>query len=158
MSIYQVGNSAIPSIVGYGALAIGTLSAGSLLVGGNPVIDLPGTEVVDFAASALTAIVGGAILKSRDATAGWLGVGLLVMGVTYAGWTVNTDQAGRMLSAAKNAAVIGASTAAKEAADTMTITLTPAQAAWCNEDDNGDGKLNRYESIKAVKNCSGVAQ
>ena len=155
MSIYSASNSAAPSLVGYIALLGGTLSAGSLLVGGNAIIDLPGNGVVDFAASAATAVIGGAILKSRDATAAWLGVGLIAMGLTYAGWNVDTDQAGRMLTAAKNAATAGA-TAAAATTTASSHGLTAAQAAWCNQDDNGDGKLNRYESVKAVRNCNGV--
>lgn len=157
MSIYSVGNSAVPSLVGYAALGIGTLSAGSLLVGGSPIINLPGNEVIDFAASALVALVGGAILKSRDSTAAWLGIGLLAMGLTYAGWNIDTNQAGRMLSAAKSAAVAGATSAAQEAAKGATPTtrkLNQWELAWCDADDNGDGKLNRYDSKKAMHNCT----
>ncbi len=144
MSFYNVGNSAMPSIVGYSALGLGVLSAGSLLVGGQPVINVPGNEVVDFAASILSFIGGGAILKSRDPTAAWMGAGVIAMALTYAGMQINTDQAGNMLNAAKHAATAGvnaASTTVATRTNNPATTqqprfvaireLTPAESAEC---------------------------
>lgn len=111
MSFTYATNSALPSIVGYSALGLGVLSAGSLLFGGLPIINVPGAEVADFAASALTAIGGSAILKSREPVAAWMGLGVIVMGLAYAGVSVDTMQASRMLEAAKQAASSGVSTA-----------------------------------------------
>lgn len=111
MSFTYATNSALPSIVGYSALGLGVLSAGSLLFGGLPIINVPGAEVADFAASALTAIGGSAILKSREPVAAWMGLGVIVMGLAYANVSIDTMQASRMLEAAKQAASSGVSTA-----------------------------------------------
>jgi hypothetical protein len=111
MSFTYATNSALPSIVGYSALGLGVLSAGSLLFGGLPIINVSGGEVADFAASALTAIGGSAILKSREPVAAWMGLAVIVMGLTYANVSVDTMQASRMLEAAKQAASSGVSTA-----------------------------------------------
>lgn len=158
MSMYQAGNSAMPSIVGYGALGLGVLSAGSLLVGGQPVINVPGNEVVDFAASILAFIGGGAILKSRDPTAAWMGAGVIAMALTYAGMQIDTNQAGNMLSAAKNAATAGVS-----AASTTVTThnsnpstpryvavrpLKPAEIAEC------EAKADWTTTQAGIRNCT----
>ena len=111
MSFTYATNSALPSIVGYSALGLGVLSAGSLLFGGLPIINVSGGEVADFAASALTAIGGSAILKSREPVAAWMGLAVITMGLTYANVSVDTMQASRMLEAAKQAASSGVSTA-----------------------------------------------
>ena len=114
MSFVNASNSALPSVVGYGALGLGVLSAGSLLFGGLPIINVTGSEVADFAASVLTAISGSAILKSREPVAAWLGVGLVAVSLTYANVSVDTMQASRMLEAAKQAASSGVSTASNQ--------------------------------------------
>ncbi|MBK8454116.1 MAG: hypothetical protein WAQ53_07960 [Thiofilum sp.] len=111
MSFTYATNHALPSIVGYSAVALGVLSAGSLLFGGLPIINVSGGEVADFAISALTAIGGSAILKSREPVAAWMGIGVVVMAFAYANVNVDTMQASRMLEAAKQAAAKGASTA-----------------------------------------------
>lgn len=110
MSFTYAANSAIPSIVGYSALGLGVLSAGSLWFSEIPIIDVAGGEIPDFAASCLSALVGSAILKSREPIAGWLGLGLVVIALTYAGVSINTRQASNMLEAAKQAANSNAST------------------------------------------------
>ncbi|WP_020560539.1 hypothetical protein [Thiofilum flexile] len=104
MSLVHASNSALPSIVGYSALGLGVLSAGSLLFGGLPIINVQGSEVADFAASALAAIGGSAILKSREPVAAWMGLGIIALALTYANVSVDTLQASRMLEAAKQAA------------------------------------------------------
>ena len=157
MSIYQVSNSAIPSIVGYSALALGVLSAGSLLVGGRPVINVPGVEVVDFAASALTALAGGAILKSRDPVAGWMGAALVATWVAYAGLSIDTDQAGNMLSAAKNAATAGVSAgvgAATTAATTAATPWQPLRELTPKESAECDANLPWTTTEAGLRNCS----
>ena len=114
MSFTHATNSALPSIVGYSALGLGVLSAGSLLFGGLPIINVSGGEVADFAASALAAIGGSAILKSREPVAAWMGLGIVAISLTYANVSVDTMQASRMLEAAQQAASSGVSTASHQ--------------------------------------------
>ncbi|MBK8455370.1 MAG: hypothetical protein IPL34_18975 [Thiofilum sp.] len=114
MSFTYAANSAIPSIVGYSALGLGVLSVGSLWFSEIPIIDVAGGAIPDFAASCLSALVGSAILKSREPVAGWLGLGIVVIALSYAGASINTRQASNMLEAAKQAAAKGASTASNQ--------------------------------------------
>ncbi|WP_020396672.1 hypothetical protein [Thiolinea disciformis] len=120
MSVYSVSNSAMPSLIGYGGLAISALSALSLIAGGPAIIDLPGDNVIDFAAAGLTFVVAGAILKSREPVAAWLGAAMLTVMIMYAGLRVDTNQASNMLEAAKNAATSGAQAATQAVASAST--------------------------------------
>lgn len=120
MSVYSVSNSAMPSLIGYSGLAISALSALSLIAGGPAIIDLPGDNVIDFAAAGLSFVVAGAILKSREPVAAWLGAGMLTVMIMYAGLRVDTTQAGNMLEAAKNAATSGAQAATQAVASAST--------------------------------------
>lgn len=125
MSIYSVGNSAAPSMVGYGGLALSVMSGLSLVAGGPAILDVPGDRVIDFAISVASFFTAGAILKSRDPTAAWLGGALLAVMVIYAGLNINLNQAGSMLSAAKNAATSGARAATYSVANGQ-----PRQQQW----------------------------
>lgn len=137
MSFTYAANSAIPSIVGYSALGLGVLSVGSLWFSEIPIIDVAGGAIPDFAASLLTALVGSAILKSREPVAGWLGLGIVVIALSYAGASINTRQASNMLEAAKQAAAKGASTASNSGlqvlegnAGSNTVTKQGAAVQW----------------------------
>ncbi len=129
MSIYTVGNSAAPSLIGYGGLLISALSGLSLIAGGPAILDVPGDRVIDFAAAVVSFFVSGAVLKSRDPVAAWLALGMLTVMVVYAGLNINMNQASNMLSAAKNAATH----AGRAASTAVTQTVTsgqPRQQQW----------------------------
>ncbi|MEN9503963.1 MAG: hypothetical protein RI964_3248 [Pseudomonadota bacterium] len=154
MSFIRATNSSMPNLVGLGLLVGGGASALSVMVGGNPILNFPGKEVADFAFGAATATTGFFVLKEGSAVAAWLAGALAVGAMTYAGLTVDTDQAGRMVNATINAAKQGATSAADSVAnDTHSQyrairQLTAAEAAECTAD------LSWTRTESGRRNCS----
>lgn len=156
MSFIRATNSSMPNLVGLGLLVGGGASALSVMVGGNPILNFPGREVADFAFGAATAVTGFFVLKEGSAVAAWLAGALVAGAMVYAGLSVDTDQAGRMLTATVNAAKTGATSAADSVANSATSTsqyrairqLTAAESAECD----ANMKWTRTES--GIRNCS----
>ena len=156
MSFIRATNSSMPNIVGLGLLIGGGASALSVMVGGHPILNFPGKEVADFAFGAATGVTGFFVLKEGSAVAAWLAGALVAGAMTYAGLTVDTDQAGRMVQATVNAAKQGANSAADSVANGTSITsqyrairqLTADESAEC------DARLPWTKTPAGVLNCS----
>jgi hypothetical protein len=154
MSFIRATNSSMPNLVGLGLLVGGGASALSVMVGGNPILNFPGKEVADFAFGAATAVTGFFVLKEGSAVAAWLAGALVAGAMVYAGLSVDTDQAGRMINATVNAAKTGASSAADGVANGASSTsqyrairqLTAAESAECEDNlkwtRTDQGRLN----------------
>lgn len=151
MSIYSVGNSAAPSLIGYTGLALSAMSGLSLISGGPAILDVPGDRVIDFAAAVVSFLTAGAILKSRDPVAGWLGGGILVVMVVYAGLNINMDQASNMLHAAKNAAQSGARAA------TTAVAHQATQGQYQQQQWATVGSAKKWVALRELKPHESVA-
>ncbi|MBO0613694.1 hypothetical protein [Thiothrix fructosivorans] len=156
MSLIRATNSSMPNLVGLGLLIGGGASALSVMVGGNPILNFPGREVADFAFGAATAVTGFFVLKEGSAVAAWLAGALVAGAMVYAGLSVDTDQAGRMLTATMSAAKSGAASAADSVANGTSSTsqyrairqLTAAESAEC------DANLKWTRTDQGRLNCS----
>ena len=156
MSFIRATNSSMPNLVGLGLLVGGGASALSVMVGGNPILNFPGKEVADFAFGAATAVTGFFVLKEGSAVAAWLAGALVAGAMVYAGLSVDTDQAGRMINATVSAAKTGATSAADSVANGTTSTsqyrairqLTAQEAAEC------DANLKWTRTDQGRLNCS----
>jgi hypothetical protein len=126
------------------------------MVGGNPILNFPGKEVADFAFGAATAVTGFFVLKEGSAVAAWLAGALVAGAMVYAGLSVDTDQAGRMINATVSAAKTGATSAADSVANGTTSTsqyrairqLTAQETAEC------DANLKWTRTDQGRLNCS----
>lgn len=159
MSFIRATNSSMPNLVGLGLLVGGGASALSVMVGGNPILNFPGNNVADFAFGAATAGTGFFVLKEGSAVAAWLAGALVAGAMVYAGLSVDTDQAGRMINATVNAAKAGATSAADGVANGTSSTtshtqyrairpLTPQESAEC------DANLKWTRTDQGRRNCS----
>ncbi len=156
MSFIRATNSSMPNLVGLGLLVGGGASALSVMVGGNPILNFPGKEVADFAFGAATAVTGFFVLKEGSAVAAWLAGALVAGAMVYAGLSVDTDQAGRMLTATVNAAKQGATSAADSVANDNSSSsqyrairqLTAEESAEC------DANLKWTRTDQGRLNCS----
>lgn len=118
MSIIRETNGSMPKIVGGGLVVAGVLSTLSLSVDGPAVLNVPGGTFWDVLAGMGAVGVGSAIFQDRSSTSAWLGAGLLVLGLTSAGWEFNTKQAGNMVSASFTAIQEGAKAGVEAGANT----------------------------------------
>jgi hypothetical protein len=141
MSLIRETTGSMPKIVGGGLVLAGVLSTLSLSVDGPAVLNVPGGTFWDVLAGIGAVGVGGKIWSDRSSTAAVLGAGLLVLGLTSAGWEFNTKQAGNMVSASFSAIKEGAKAGAEAGANTAGATqtaqwsavrpLNPAEIAEC---------------------------
>ena len=141
MSLTAATNSSMPKIVGSGLVIAGVLSTLSLSVNGPSVLNVPGGTFWDVLAGIGAVGVGSAIFSDRSSTSAWLGAGLLILGLTSAGWEFNTAQAGNMVSAsfsaikegAKAGAVAGATSAGATSSATKWKAVRPLMPAEIKE-------------------------
>lgn len=147
MSFLRETSSSMPKLVGGGMLIAGLLSTLSLSVDGPAVINFPGGTFWDVVGGIASIGAGFLIWGERSPIAAWLGAGLLILGLTSAGWEFNTAQAGNMAMAsveaikagAKAGAAAGSSQAGKSsysAAWNPVRKLTDDELKWCKQGNN----------------------
>ncbi|MEB4590529.1 hypothetical protein VSS37_06020 [Candidatus Thiothrix sp. Deng01] len=130
MSFIRETNSSMPKLMGGALVLAGSLSALSLAVNGPAVLNLPGGGFWDTVGAIGAAGAGVMIWGDRSPIAAWLGAGLLVLGLSSAGWEFNTRQAGNMVSASFEAIKEGAKAGAEAGAQSA------GEGEW-----EADGKL-----------------
>lgn len=118
MSFIRETNGSMPKLIGSGLVIAGILSTLSLSVDGPAVLNVPGGTFWDVLSGIGAVGIGAAIFTDRSTTSAWLGAGLLVLGLTSAGWEFNANQAGNMVSASFAAIKEGAKAGAEAGANT----------------------------------------
>lgn len=143
MSFIRESNKSIAKIVGGGLVGLGALSTMSLMYDAPAVLHVPGGTFWDVVAAIGAAGIGIGIWREGSSMAGWLGAGVLALGLTSAGWDINQKQAGGMIAAIPAVVAAGAEAGANAGAQSAGAgewkairLLTAEERAWCKQGDN----------------------
>ena len=117
--------STFSTVVGIGALALGSISVISLILNGPDIINTGGNPVFNGVASGVFALAGYKLWKSGNGFSALLFVGLVSSLAFYAGYKFDVKKAGEIIGNVGSAAVSATSAAAGAAIDSVAVDDAP---------------------------------